>query len=139
MPDWLQILITIIFSLAFITAIAYSGYLLYKRANKAGVCSFISLGPNSHNTIVSADPVSNLVQTGYISCAEGGPAWHPEQITVVNLGPGSFYIMMPNHPTQKLDPSNTAIIDIGSTMILPTVYYDSNSQYTVPNFDISAI
>lgn len=135
MPDWLQILFIIIFTLLFLAGVAYGGYVFYKYVNKAGMCSFTALG----NVNATADPVNNLIQSGYISCHGGGPAWRPEKITITNLGPGTFYIMVPNQTTQKIDPSNSTSINITDTNISPTVLHDSKSQYSTPNFDITVI
>jgi hypothetical protein len=133
-PDWAQMLITIILTLCLIVVLVYFGYQKYKKLNTKGKCSFTSLQS------VDSGTAGSYVQTGYISCEGGGSLWVPGGINILNEGPGTFYIgPLPSQASpSKIDALDSINIDMslqGSTP--PNVFYQSGSTYTTPSFAIT--
>jgi hypothetical protein len=127
MPDWLQIILIIVIILTILIVVAYSGWKYYKRITQAGSCTFIATTP--------VNTTSGLIQVGYISCGGGGRFWQPEQLTIANIGTGTFYLYVPQGLI-KLDPSDSKTITVGSNGILPAILSDTAST---PTFAITVI
>ena len=134
MPNWLQILLTILITLGIIGALVLVGLKIYHNLNKQGKCSFVSYSPSR------LGDSSSYVQTGYISCSGGGSAWQPKQVNIFNQGPGDFYIgpiSGQTDPQQIRSGQYYQYTFVNGTE--PNVYYATGSQYTTPNFTITNI
>ena len=134
MPDWLQILLTIIITLGIVTVLVILGLKMYHNITKPGTCGFISYSPSTTASIKD----DNYTQTGYISCSGGGSAWSPSKITIFNQGPGDFYIgpIQGQQDPQEISAGQSyTYIFIGSTD--PNIYYTTGSQTTTPTFTIT--
>lgn len=133
MPDWLQILLTIILTLAIITGVVLIGMKIYRNLSKPGTCNFIAYSPGT-NTDTNDD---SYTQCGYISCSGGGSAWKPNIITIFNKGPGDFYIgpIQGKTDLDKIQAGNYYKYPFNN--ISPNIYYVSDSTNTTPNLTIS--
>jgi len=132
MPDWLQILLTIVLTLGIIAVLVVVGFKIYHNLSRPGKCVFISYSPAGQN--------SGYVQTGYVSCSGGGSAWKPTKLNIFNQGPGDFYI---GPISGQSDPGKIPAGQYYTYSILtgtePNIYYAAGSQYTTPNFSINYI
>jgi len=133
MPDWLQILLTIIIVIGFIVLLVVIGLKIYHNITKPGMCTFVSYSPASKMTATDS-----YTQTGYISCSGGGSAWTAGKITIFNQGPGDFYI---GPITGQSDPHE---IQAGKTYTYnmvgntdPNIYYVTGTTPTTPTFTIT--
>lgn len=131
MPDWLQILLTIIITLGIIAIIVLFALKIYHKLNKTGTCVFVSYSPSTSGN-------SSYTQTGYISCSGGGSSWRPTKLNILNQGPGDFYIgpISGQSVPQEILSGKYYNYDMNAG-IEPNIYYSSGSQYTTPNFTIT--
>ena len=135
MPDWLQILLTIIITLGIVTILVLIGLKIYRNLDKSGKCNFIQFTPNSSG--LGDDKYS---QAGYISCSGGGSAWSPKKLNIFNQGSGDFYIgpiQGQNYPV-KIESGQYYTYSITGN-IEPNIYYIAGSTDISPNFIITVI
>ena len=135
MNSVLEVIIWIVIVLGILSGIGYGIYIAYKKLNKKGTCQFVPFSPNS----TSLRDDTQYLQTGYISCSGGGALWSPGKLTVLNNGPGTFYLgpIEGQANLVELDSGDTLTFTKGGTD--PSVYYDSTSDQKTPNFSITII
>uniref|UniRef100_A0A6C0EK89 Uncharacterized protein n=1 Tax=viral metagenome TaxID=1070528 RepID=A0A6C0EK89_9ZZZZ len=133
---WWVVLIWILVILGVLVGIAYGGYRLYKYLSKSGTCNFVPFTPNSSLRLRQSIGDSDMVQAGYITCSGGGPLWQHNKITILNKGPGTFYIgpVPDSNLPQELDSGDSMVMDMGTQS--PNVYYKTGSKYIIPNLSI---
>lgn len=133
-PDWLQMLLTIVLTLCLILGLVYIGVQKYKKLKSKGTCSFTSLQEPDPGTSGS------YVQTGYINCTGGGSLWIPGVVNVLNKGFGTFYLgPLPGEksPTE-LDAKSSVDIEMQASVPV-NVFYQSGSSNTTPALTITCI